>query len=199
MKLLHIDSSVLGEASVSRRLSADVVARLEDLHPDLTIVRRDLSAAPLPHMSAAYVAATRGPQAAAPRPAALAEDFAALDEFLDADVVVIGAPMYNFGLPSNLKAWMDRLAVPQKTFAYVDGAPKGLCGGKRIIVASSRGGIYTDGPYATADHQEKYLGLVFGFLGITDISFVRAEGLSMPDKRDASIAAAEAEAAQLAA
>jgi FMN-dependent NADH-azoreductase len=199
MKLLHIDSSVLGDVSVSRRLSADVVARLKALHPDLEIVRRDLAADPVPHMSAAYIAATRGPQASAPRPDALAADFAVLDEFLAADIVVIGAPMYNFGLPSNLKAWIDRLAVPQKTFAYVDGAPKGLCGGKRIIVASSRGGIYTEGPYASADHQEPYLRVMFGFLGITDIAFVRAEGLSMPDKREEAIAAAEAEAAQLAA
>ena len=200
MKLLHIDSSVLGDASVSRRLSADIVARLQAEHPDLTLVRRDLAATPLPHITGAYVAATRGPGAQEPPPAALAEDFAALDEFLAADVVVIGAPMYNFGIASNLKAWLDRLALPGKTFSYVDGAPKGLCGGKRIIVASSRGGVYTEGPYVPFDHQETYLSALFGFLGIADLGFVRVQGLSKgPEARDAAMASANAEIAALAA
>ena len=199
MKLLHIDSSVLGDASVSRRLSAEIVARLQAAHPDLEVVTRDLAAAPLPHITGPLVAATRTPAAGEP-PAAFADDFAALDEFLAADVVVIGAPMYNFSISSHLKAWLDRLAVPGKTFGYVDGGPKGLCGGKRIVVASSRGGVYTAGPFMPNDHQETYLRALFGFFGVTDITFVRAEGLNMgPDKRDASIAAAEAEIAALAA
>ncbi len=199
MKLLHIDSSVLGDASVSRRLSAEVVAKLQAAHPGLEVTTRDLAATPLPHLTSALVAATRGPSADA-RPTAFADDFAALDEFLAANVVVIGAPMYNFTISSHLKAWLDRLTVPGKTFAYADGAPKGLCGDKRIIVASSRGGIYTAGPFAANDHQETYLRALLGFLGVTDLTFVRAEGLNMgPEKRDASIAAAEAEIAALAA
>ena len=200
MKLLHVDSSVLGDASVSRRLSAEIVARVKSAHPDLEVVRRDLAAAPMPHITSVFVNATRGPGAQEPPPAELADDFAALDEFLAADVVVIGAPMYNFGICSQLKAWIDRLGVPGKTFSYSEAGPKGLCGGKRLVVASSRGGVYTTGPYAPADHQETYLRALFGFIGVTDLTVVRAEGLSMgPEKHAASIASAEAEIAALAA
>lgn len=199
MKLLHIDSSVLGDASVSRRMTAEIVAKLAAARPDLEIVTRDLAATPLPHLTGTLVGATRGP-AADERPAAFADDFAALDEFLAADVVVIGAPMYNFTIGSNLKAWLDRITVPGKTFGYVDGRPQGFCTGKRVIVASSRGGVYTTGPFAPNDHQETYLKALLGFLGITDLTFVRAEGLNMgPDARDASIAAAHAEIGKLAA
>ena len=192
MKLLHVDSSVLGDASVSRKLSAAVVARFRAVHPE--IVRRDLGAAPLPHLNGALVAATRGPGAGTAPAPEFKEDFAALDEFLAADAVVIGAPMYNFGISSLLKAWIDRIVVPGKTFAYVDGKPKGLAGGKRVVVASSRGGVYTSGPFAAADHQETYLGAIFGFIGVTDLRFVRVEGLAMgPEAGQAATAAAMAD------
>jgi FMN-dependent NADH-azoreductase len=122
-------------------------------------------------------------------------------EFLAADVIVIGAPMYNFGIPSQLKAWIDRLAVAGKTFTYTPQGPKGLAGGKTIIVASSRGGYYGVGtPLAAIDHQENYLKSTFGFLGITDIRFVRAEGVNIsPESKQEAIAAAEQEALKAAA
>jgi FMN-dependent NADH-azoreductase len=125
----------------------------------------------------------------------------AMAEFLAADVIVIGAPMYNFGIPSQLKAWIDRLAVAGKTFAYTPQGPKGLVGGKTIIVASSRGGYYGAGtPLAAIDHQENYLRSTFGFLGITDIRFVRAEGVNVsPETKQQAIAAAEQEALKAAA
>jgi FMN-dependent NADH-azoreductase len=125
----------------------------------------------------------------------------AMAEFLAADVIVIGAPMDNFGIPSQLKAWIDRLAVAGKTFAYTPQGPKGLAGGKTIIVASSRGGYYVAGtPFAAIDHQENYLKSTFGFLGITDIRFVRAEGVNIsPDTKQQAIAAAEQEALKAAA
>jgi FMN-dependent NADH-azoreductase len=192
MKLLHIDSSILGAGSVSRLLTADIVAQWQRRVPDLDVTYRDLSALPLPHLTGPVFAAQVG-TAAEP---ALAQDVAlsssVLSEFLAADVVVIGAPMYNFGVPSQLKAWIDRVAVRGKTFRYGANGPEGLAGGKKLIIASSRGGLYgPQSPAAAFDHQETYLRALFGFLGITDISFVRAEGLSVsPQQKDAAIAAA---------
>jgi len=122
----------------------------------------------------------------------------AMAEFLAAHVVVVGAPMYNFGIPSQLKAWIDRLAAAGKTFTYTSQGPKGLAGGKTVIIASSRGGRYGAGtPLAAVDHQENYLKSTFGFLGITDIRFVRAEGVNIsPETKQQAIAAAEQEASK---
>src|SRR6201999_2591982 len=113
---------------------------------------------------------------------------AMMQEFLAADVVVIGAPMYNFSVPSQLKAWIDRIAVAGRTFRYGANGPEGLAGGKKVVVISSRGGVYSAGPAAGCDHQESYLRSVFAFLGIDEIEFIRAEGLNMgADKREASM------------
>jgi len=157
MKLLHIDSGILGEHSVSRRLTAAVAAQWTADVPDLDVTYRDLAAEPLDHLSGAVVAS------------GFADGAAALEEFLAADVIVVGAPMYNFTIPSQLKAWIDRLAVQGKTFRYTESGPVGLAGGKTLIVVSTRGGFYgADTPLAGLDHQEAYLRTVFGFLGITD-------------------------------
>ncbi|MDO1528687.1 NAD(P)H-dependent oxidoreductase [Fulvimonas sp. R45] len=173
MKLLHIDSSALGQHSVSRALSARIVDQLKDQHASLEVSHRDLAAQPLPHWQ---------PVADASDPAALAGS-EALEEFLAADIVVIGAPMYNFGIPSQLKTWIDRIAVAGKTFRYTADGPEGLAGGKRVIVASSRGGIYSPGSAGAAmDFQEPYLRAVFGFLGIPELEFVRAEGLNLNEE-----------------
>ncbi|HEV2622115.1 MAG TPA: FMN-dependent NADH-azoreductase [Frateuria sp.] len=170
MKLLHIDSSALGNHSVSRALTADIVARVRRTRPDANYRYRDLAAQPLPHWS---------PVADASDPAALLGN-EVMEEFLAADVIVLGAPMYNFGIPSQLKAWIDRIAVAGKTFRYTASGPEGLAGGKRVIVASSRGGFYGQGSAGAAmDFQESYLRAVLGFLGITDIQFVRAEGVAV--------------------
>jgi FMN-dependent NADH-azoreductase len=201
MKLLHVDSSILGQGSVSRDLSAEVVATFRTRHLDLAVVHLDLAATPIGHLTAAHLAAAQG----APVDESLKSDIAvghtALEEFLAADIVVIGAPMYNLGVPSQLKAWIDRISVAGKTFRYGDHGPVGLCGGKKLIIASSRGGIYSEGtPAAFLDHQEIYLKAAFGLLGITDISFIRAEGVAMgPEARSGAIAAAKKEAAALAA
>ncbi len=202
MKLLHVDSSILGQGSVSRALSAEIVAALRERAPGSTVTYRDLGAAPVGHLSGAHLAAAQG---AAPEAPALREDLAAgqeaLAEFLAADIVVIGAPMYNFGVPSQLKAWIDRLAVAGKTFRYTEKGPEGLAGGKTVIVASSRGGLYgPETPTAFLDHQESYLRGIFGFFGISDVRFVRAEGVNLgPDKREAAIEAAREEITRLAA
>jgi FMN-dependent NADH-azoreductase len=202
MNLLHVDSSILGQGSVSRALSAEIVAALRERTPGVTVTYRDLGAAPVGHLTGAHLAAAQG---AAPEAPSLQEDLAAgqaaLEEFLAADIVVIGAPMYNFGVPSQLKAWIDRLAVAGKTFRYTESGPQGLAGGKKVIVASSRGGFYgPETPTAFLDHQESYLRGIFGFFGITDVRFVRAEGVNLgPDKREAAIGAAREEITRLAA
>jgi len=179
MKLLHIDSSVLGENSASRSLTAAIVARLRAEHPGLEVVRRDLAAQSLPHFT---------PVLAEGHPC-VSRNAEILDEFLAADIVVIGAPMYNFTIPSQLKAWIDRVLAAGKTFRYTANGPEGLAGGKRVIIASARGGIYSEGPAAAVDFQETYLKHVFGFIGIHDLEFVRAEGLNLgAEQRTAALA-----------
>jgi FMN-dependent NADH-azoreductase len=202
MKLLHVDSSILGSSSVSRQLSTAIVAAQQALHPQIEVVRRDLGAEPVGHLTGAHIGAAQG---AVPENATLqrdvAEGLAALEEFLAADIVVVGAPMYNFAIPSQLKAWIDRLAVAGRTFRYSENGPEGLAGGKAVIIASSRGGFYGAGtPTAFLDHQESYLRGIFGFFGITDIRFIRAEGVALGDEqRRKAIVTAETEIAALAA
>ena len=202
MKLLHIDSSILGAGSVSRTLSAAIVAAQRAQHPGLQVSYRDLAAQPVGHLSGAHLAAGQG---ATPEDAVLAADFAdgvaVLDAFLAADIVVVGAPMYNFSIPTQLKAWIDRLAIAGRTFRYSEKGVEGLAGGKTVIIASSRGGVYGEGtPMAAFDHQETYLKGVFGFFGITDIRFIRAEGVAMgDDQRAKSLEGAEVEIQKLAA
>ncbi|MCX7514795.1 FMN-dependent NADH-azoreductase [Frateuria hangzhouensis] len=185
MKLLHIDSSALGSHSVSRGLTADIVAQFRRAHPDVALRYRDLAAQPLPHWS---------PVADANDPASLLGN-EVMDEFLAADVIVLGAPMYNFGIPSQLKAWIDRIVVAGKTFRYAAEGPEGLAGAKRVIVASSRGGFYGEGTAGAAmDFQENYLRNVLGFLGVTDVEFVRAEGVAVSAEHKSQALAAAKEA-----
>lgn len=201
MKLLHIDSGILGTASVSRQLSAAAVAEWRAQHPNTEVVTRDLVAQPLSHLAGDQLfAAGADPDQQSPEMRAiLSESEKVLQEFLDADVVVIGAPMYNFSIPSQLKAWIDRIAVKGKTFAYSEYGPKGLAGGKTVIIASARGGFYgAQSPVAAWDHQEAYLRTVFGFLGVTDIRFLRAEGVNVSaEQKDKAIAEARGEVAGL--
>jgi len=200
MKLLHVDSSILGGNSVSRLLSADIVAVEQARHPGLEVTYRDLGAAPIGHLSGAHLAAFQG---AAPEEPGLQQDLAsglaALEEFLAADIVVVGAPMYNFAISSQLKAWIDRLAVAGKTFRYTEKGPEGLAGGKTVIVASARGGFYgAETPAAFMDHQETYLRGVFGFFGIADVTFIRAEGIAMgAEQRSKALDLAKGEIAKL--
>jgi len=183
MKLLHIDASILGDNSVSRRVSAAIVDRLRQANPELVVTHRDLSSAPLPHLSA--------PPGASKDVARDALDRALLEEFLDAEIVVIGAPMYNFTVPAQLKAWIDRILVAGKTFRYGAQGPEGLAGNKRVIVAISRGGLYGAGsPAAALEHVESYLRVVFGFIGVTP-EFIVAEGMLIgPEQRVKAVAGA---------
>jgi FMN-dependent NADH-azoreductase len=203
MKLLHIDSSVLGANSVSRGLSAAIVARQKALHPGLEVSYLDLAAQPPLHLSPAHIGAMFGQ---APTDAAVLADIAASAPFIDAlfaaDIIVIGAPMYNFTLPSQLKAWIDRVLVVGKTFKYgADGIPVGLVpAGKKVIIASARGGAYSENsPVAFLDHQETLLKAALNFIGLKDITIIRAEGVAVPDLKPAAIAKAQAQIAALAA
>ncbi len=192
MKLLHVDSSILGDNSVSRQISAAVAETLKSHIPALEVTYRDLGAEPIGHLTGAYLA---GQSADVKHDQALQEDLdlggRALAEFLAADIVVVGVPMYNFAVPSQLKAWVDRVLVAGKTFRYTDTGAEGLVHGKRVILAVARGGKYLDTPAQAVEHQESWLKAIFGFIGVKDIDVVRAEGVAYgPEARQASLRAA---------
>ncbi len=185
MKVLHIDSSILGTHSVSRALTHQVVEQWQASHPGTVVDYLDLAQNAPSHLDAHSIGFRAPPQAVALTPRQIEENAlseALVSQFLAADVVVIGAPLYNFTIPTQLRAWIDRIAQPGRTFAYDANGPKGLAGGKTVIVVSSRGGVYSTSEGGRAmEHQESYLQTVFGFLGVTDVRFVRAEGVSMGD------------------
>ena len=185
MKLLHIDSSILGTASVSRQLTQSITAQWRAAHPGTVVDYLDLATDAPSHLSAQSLGfrlppGTQDLSDGQRRENAVSE--ALVSQFLAADVIVVGAPLYNFSVPSQLKAWIDRIAQAGRTFKYTDKGAVGLAGGKTVIVASTRGGVYSTSDAGNAmEHQESYLKTVFGFLGITDVRFVRAEGLGMGD------------------
>ncbi|HEY2686657.1 MAG TPA: NAD(P)H-dependent oxidoreductase [Steroidobacteraceae bacterium] len=202
MKLLHIDSSVLGTGSASRALTAGIVARQLTLHPGLEVVYRDLAADAALHLSPAHLAAWQGQNVSdAELGADITKGGAFLQEVFDADIIVIGAPMYNFSIPSQLKAWVDRVVVAGKTFRYGPNGAEGLLKGKKVFIASSRGNVYTAGsPAAPFEHHESYLTGVLNFIGLTDITVVRAEGLAFgPEAREAAMLKAHEHIAAMAA
>jgi FMN-dependent NADH-azoreductase len=181
--ILHIDSSISGDTSATRAISRSIVDRIKRVQPNAEATYRDLAREPLPHLTLDAFA-----------------DTAALDEFMDSDTIVIGAPMYNFTLPTQLKAWIDRIVVAGVSFRYTDTGPEGLAGGKRVIIALARGGFYNQGsPAAALEHLESYLRGVFNFIGI-EPEFVAADGLATgPEQRQASISQALGETVRLAA
>ena len=183
MTILQLDSSITGDTSVSRILTRRIVDQLRAADPAAAVIARDLVAQPLDHLTMGAFADSR-----------------VLDEFLAADTVVIGAPMYNFTLPTQLKAWLDRILVAGRTFRYTATGPEGLAGGKRVIVGLSRGGFYdADSPAAPLEHLKTYLAGVFGFIGITP-EFVHADGIAVGlEQRQAAIANGLAEVERLAA
>lgn len=189
MKLLHIDSSITGAQSISRQLTRDIVNTWIASHPNTAAEYLDLIENTPSHLSAESLGFRMPPTTenlteSQRRENAVSEALVA--QFLAADVIVIGAPLYNFSIPSQLKSWVDRIAQAGRTFTYTATGPKGLAGGKTVIIASTRGGVYSNSEGGRAmEHQESYLQTVFGFLGITDIRFVRAEGMAMGDAKKA--------------
>ena len=194
MRILHIDSSITGAASVSRQLTADIVSALQQAHPEAMVEHLDLGNNPPPHLGPQSLGMRTGQEATTEverQENAISE--ALVSQFLAADVIVLGVPFYNFTIPTQLKAWFDRIAQAGRTFRYTANGPEGLAKGKTVIVASSRGGVYSASEGGQAmEHQESYLKVVFGFFGITDVRFVRAEGVAMgPDAKAAALAGAE--------
>ena len=183
MTILHIDSSINGENSASRTVSQSIVEQLKSAQWGEEVVYRDVASDPISHLTLDAFA-----------------DTTVLDEFLAADTIVIGAPMYNFTLPSQLKAWIDRIMIAGTTFRYTANGPEGLAGGKRVIIALARGGFYDESsPAASLEHLETYLRGVFNFIGI-DPEFVAADGLAIsPEQRASSLDQAFGHTARLAA
>src|ERR1700744_2326427 len=179
LNILTIASSPLGERSVTRKLTDKVVRSLQAAYPDSRLVTRDLASEPLPHIDGLFVASnfTRPDERNEAFQAAIAASDKAVDELIAADVIVIGAPMYNFGIPSFLKAWIDHVVRMGRTFGGGASGPEGLLLNKKVIVVSARGHVYTEGPYTTWDHQEPQLRTALGFMGLTNVSVIRAEGL----------------------
>nr|WP_314487205.1 FMN-dependent NADH-azoreductase [uncultured Pseudomonas sp.] len=196
MKLLHIDSSILGEHSASRQLTQQVVQAWQAADPSVEVIYRDLAADAISHFSSATLLAAGTAEAARDAAQAFEAQLSAqtLAEFLAADAVVIGAPMYNFSVPTQLKAWIDRIAVAGQTFRYTESGPEGLCGGKRVVLVSTAGGLH-EGQASGVGHED-FLKVFLGFIGITDLQVVRAQGLAYgPEQRDAAMAAAQAQIA----
>jgi FMN-dependent NADH-azoreductase len=190
--ILILDSAATGEASVSRKLTREVAGTLQRRDPSARIVHRDIGAAPVPHLTEETVPAIRAGLVESDA-ARLALDLSneLIGELEQADLIVIGAPMYNFGMPSTLKAWFDYVLRAGLTFRYSEAGPEGLVNGKRAIVVETRAGLYSEGPAAAMDSQEPHLRTLLGFMGITDVTFVRAEKLAFgPDAASAAIAEA---------
>ena len=195
--LLAISSSANLSQSVSRRLVA-VFADDFAAVPNAVVTRRDLGEAPPPHIDEAVIGAVFTPadRRTPDQSAALALSDTLVDELIAADVIVIGAPMHNFTISSNLKAWIDHIARAGRTFSYTADGPEGLLRGKRVYVLTARGGNYSAAPMQAMDHQEPYLRAVLGFVGLDDVTFIHSQGLAMGEAaRDAAIAGAEAQIA----
>lgn len=196
--LLLIESSVRQRDSVSRQLSEEFVAQWRQANPGGRVLSRDLAREPLPHLDADLLGGWMKPAAeqSAAEQAALARSDQLIEELLAADVLVLGAPMYNFAIPSTLKAWLDHVLRAGVTFKYTEQGPRGLLQGKRAYVLTARGGVYAGGPL---DQQEPYLRQALGFIGIDDVQFVHAEGLNMGgDSAAQGLARARARLAEIA-
>lgn len=201
MKLLLVTSSISGTASNSRALAMNIVTALREAHPDIRVVERDVAADPLPHLTAEVFKAnmTPPPDRSAAETALAAPADALIEELEAADAIVIAAPMVNFSIPSTLKAWIDHVARAGRTFGYTEDGPKGFLGGRKVFVAGSRGGVYSEGPAQAMDFHETYLRGVLGFLGLTDVTFIHAEGQAKgPEIAKAAMASARARASDLA-
>lgn len=189
--ILVINSSAAGDASVSAGLISNFIETVRAANPAATIVTRDVGTQPLPHLSPASLGGLRGEPAtdAERQTRAISDELIA--ELRAADLIVIGAPMYNFGITSTLKAWFDHVLRAGETFRYTESGPEGLLTGKRAVIVETRGGLYSEGPAAAMDGQEPHLRTMLGFAGITDVTFVRVERLAFgPEAGAAAVEAA---------
>lgn len=196
--ILVLNSSVLAENSVSRVLVDQAVAELLVKYPGALVIRHDFGAQPIPHLDAANIAGVRGVPQSEVEVAARALSDELIAELRSADILVIGAPMYNFSIPTGLRSWFDFVLRPGETFKYTESGPQGLLADKRIIVIESRGGFYSEGPTRALDFQEPYLRTLLGFMGLKDVTFIHAEKIgSGPEAREIAIEEAKAVIANL--
>ena len=197
-QVLVLNSSLSGEASVSRLLVAEALAQIVAREPTAKVVVRDLAQAEIPHLNPLTVAGVRAKATTVAETKARDLSDQLIAELRAADTIVIGAPMYNFSIPSTLRTWFDHVLRAGGTFGYSEAGPKGLLEGKRVIVVESRGGLYSEGPAQAIDFQEPYLRQLLGFIGLTDVTFVRAEKIGYgPDAREAAIDAAKTRLAEI--
>ena len=190
--ILVLNSSVSSHTSVSRILVEEAVSSLLEAEPGATVVHRDLGAAPIPHLTTTNLAGVRGVPTTDAELAARALSDQLIAELRTADTIVIGAPMYNFSIPTGLRAWFDYVLRAGETFSYSEAGPRGLLGGKRVIVIELRGGLYSEGPAQAIDFQEPYLRHLLGFMGLADVAFIRAERIGFgPDAREAALIGAK--------
>lgn len=182
MQILIVESSPRGSESASRKLASKLRARLVSQYPQASVVVRDLAHDNLPHLDEAALKAmtTRDPAEAESLKSALRLSDQLTEELLASDILVIATPMWNFGLPSSLKAWIDHVVRAGKTFNYAGAGVEGLAKGKKAILALASGGVFSEGPWKPWDTVEPYLRQILGFIGIDDIQTVRAEGMNIP-------------------
>ena len=189
MKILHLISSPRGEASFSIKLGNAIVEKLQAANPGSSLVTHNLTDSPFPHLEEVHINSFFTPlENYTPELAeAVKHSNEAITELKNADAIVIGVPMYNFGIHSTLKAWLDHIARAGQTFNYSENGPEGLVKNKKVYLAISSGGVYSEGPMKVYDFTESYLRSVLGFLGMVDVSVFRAEGLSMPNLKDEAL------------
>ena len=187
--VLVIESSPRGSESFTRKLTGAVVAKLSKKDPSLKVITNDLTKNPLPHLEEVHIAAFRAPPEThtAAHKEVLKRSDAVISAVKGADAIVIGIPMYNFSIPSVLKSWIDHLVRAGQTFRYTEKGPEGLVGGKKVYLAISSGGIYSEGPYKSYDFTESYMRAVLGFIGITDVITLRVEGVAVPAKQEEAL------------
>ena len=188
MNILHIDTSPQGDLSVSRQLTRKIVEQLSGSE----VAYLDLAEAPIEHLQPKHLAAffSSPTERSQGNEALLGVSDELVEQMLWADTVVIGVAMINFAIPSTLKAWFDQVVRAGKTFRYGESGPEGLAQGKKVVLAISTGGVYTEGPAKQFDFTEPYLRAVLGFMGMTDVSTVRAEGVKLDGNRERAIEAA---------
>lgn len=181
-KILNITSSISGENSYSIKLADAIIARIQSVYPGSEVKTYDLAKNPLPHLEAAHFEAFAVPADVRTPDQQGAAHYSdtAISDLLAADFVVIGVPLYNFSVPSTLKAWLDHIVRAGVTFTYGEQGPVGLVSGKKVFLAVASGGVYSEGPMAAYDSSEPFLRNVLGFLGMTDVTTFRAEGIKIP-------------------
>ncbi len=189
MHILHVISSPRGDASLSIKLGNGIIDKLKAANPGSTVTVRDLATHPFPQLEAAKLQSwyTPAPARTPEQHEAVKHSDDAIAEVMAADVLVVDAPLYNFSIPSTLKAWIDHIVRAGITFQYVDNQPQGLVKGKKVYVAMASGGIYSEGPAASYDFVAPYLKTVFGFIGLTDVTVARAEGAAIPGVQDTAV------------